>query len=605
MFAAFLQDSKKIEAAPVKQISSAWHARNPFISLSRRLRMSDHTFLIIVSAVIGCVVGGGTVAFVKLLQASDWFFRHFLPGLFGGRLWVAALIPAIGGLCLAPFLWWLPGEASSDGVPAVMEAVALQNGFIRWTNGLLAMVLSAITLGSGGSAGSEGPIIRIGSAFASGVGQFVGVSGERLRVLAACGAGAGLAAIFNAPIAGVLFAIEVVLGEFNVRSFSPIIISAVLSTAVARAFLSKGTLLHVPPYHLFSSWEIPLYAIMGLAAGFVAIAFTRLMRIAEKFFKGLPKIPAPLRPAVGGLLVGIMGVFLPQILGYSYVPLIRAINGQFVVTFLFLLVAAKIVATSLTLGSGGSGGILCPSLFLGATLGSGCGALFHDLFPHLVPQIGGFGIVGMGAMLGAMVQAPMAAIIMGFEITNDYRVILPMMTACTLATLVQKKFMKGSLYSLNLIDKGIDIDAGREIGILSHLRVKDVMEPVFEAITPATAYEVVLKKCLGNSANCLYVVDEKQDLVGVVSFSDIKPLMLEGKKGERPAARDLLHPDVVFVTPEESLASCLNKFSFIDMEQLPVVEEANGYKKISGVITRNRVFQAYRQEMLKRSIIQG
>ena len=459
--------------------------------------------------------------------------------------------------------------------------------------------------GFGGSAGSEGPIIRIGSAFASGMGQFFGVSGERRRVIAACGAGAGLAAIFNAPIAGVLFAIEVVLGEFNVRSFSPIIISAVLATAVARAFLSRGSLLHVPTYHLFSLWEIPLYAIMGVAAGFIAIAFTRLMQTSEWFFQGRAKIPAALKPAVGGLLVGVMGVFLPQILGYSYVPLIRAINGQFVVGFLFVLVAAKIVATSLTLGSGGSGGILCPSLFLGATLGSGCGALFHDIFPHLIPQIGGYGIVGMGAVLGAVIQAPMAAIIMGFEITNDYRVILPMMAACIIATLVHKKFMNGSIYTLKLIHKGIDIDAGREMGILTNLQVREIMEPAFEAIPAATAYEEVLHRCLCNSGNCLYVVDEKENLVGVVSFSDLKTLILEGKNDKGPVARDLLNPDVVFVTPDESLASCLNKFSFIDMEQLPVVEQDKGCKRISGVITRSHVFQAYRQEMLKRHMIKG
>ncbi|MGC9194553.1 MAG: chloride channel protein [Syntrophobacteraceae bacterium] len=584
------------ESAPFR------HAKNPLIALLRHLRISDNTFLIIVSIMIGTVVGGATVLFIKLLEGADWFFHDFLFGLFAGRFWAAALIPAIGGLCLAPFIWRFPKEAAKDGVPATMEAVALQNGFIRWTNGLLAMILSAITLGSGGSAGSEGPIIRIGSALASGVGQLFEVSGQRRRVIAACGAAAGLAAIFNAPIAGVLFAIEVVLGEFNVRSFSPIIISAVLSTAVARAFVPRGSLLHVPPYHLFSLREIPLYALMGFAAGFTSIAFTRLMLLSEKIFHARVKIPAPLKPALGGLLVGVMGLFLPQVPGYSYVPLIKAINGHYAAGFLFLLVGAKIVATSLTLGSGGSGGILCPSLFLGATLGSGCGQLFHDLFPQLLPLIGGYGIVGMGALLGAVVQAPMAAIIMGFEITDDYRVILPMMTACIIATLVHKKFLKGSIYSLKLIHKGIDIDAGREMGILSNLRVREVMEPMFETISAGAACEVVLKKCLCNKNNCLYVVDEKESLVGVVSFSDLKELILEGKNGKRQVAKDLLNSDVVFVCPDDTLACCLNKFSFIDMEQLPVVETNNGLRKINGVVTRSHVFQAYRQEMLKRSL---
>lgn len=328
-----------------------------------------------------------------------------------------------------------------------MEAVALKNGFVRWTNGILRMAMSALTLGSGGSAGSEGPIIQIGSALASGVGQFFRVSGERQRVVVACGAAAGLASIFNAPIAGVLFALEVILGEFNVHSFSPIVISSVVATAMARAILPHGAMLHVPPYELFSPWEIILYALMGILAGLVSVAFTQFMHLSERFFHHHVQLPNAFEPAVGGLLVGATGLYIPEIFGYSYAPITQAIKGHFLPGVLFVLVGAKIVATGFTLGSGGSGGVLCPSLFLGAMLGSACGSVFHQLFPSLVPAMGGYGIVGMGAMLGALVQTPITAIIMVFELTNAYTVILPMMTACVLATLFHKIILRGSIRS--------------------------------------------------------------------------------------------------------------------------------------------------------------
>jgi CIC family chloride channel protein len=589
----------------VRGIFTSFSHRNRLVGLLRRIGVRERTFLIILSTIIGIVVGLGTVLFVLLLKGSSWLFGQFMPALCGGHLWLKALVPALGGLCLAPFILSFPSEATGHGVPSTMEAVALNNGFIRWANGFLSMILSVFTLGSGGSAGSEGPIIRIGSAFASGVGQFFAISGQRLRIIVACGAAAGLAAIFNAPVAGVLFAIEVVLGEFSVNSFGPIVISSVVATALSRTFLFHGALMQVPAYQTFSRWEILLYAAMGAAVGFAAIGFTRVMQLSEQLFRKRVRVPLALKPAIGGLLVGIMGLFVPQILGFSYVPIIEAIKGQFGVSFLLLLVGSKIISTSFTLGSGGSGGILCPSLFLGATLGSCCGAMFHQLFPHMVPMTGGYAIVGMGAMLGAMVQAPMAAIIMIVEITNDYMVILPIMAACIIATLIHQYFMKGSIYSLSLSERGIDIYAARETGILSNMLVRQIVEPAFETVPPSASYQAILKKCLHTHCNCLYVIGENEDLIGVISFSQLREFLLEDSLNGLVVAQDLADSNIVYVTPDESLASSLNKFSLINMEQLPVVVEHDGLKKITGIVTRMRLFEAYRQEILRRVLVRA
>ena len=584
-------------------LSLIW-LQKQFLSVLRRLRISDQAFLILLAVIVGLVVGGGSFLFEKMLEFSNAFFWEILPKWLGeNKLWIV-LTPCLGAFLLVPFILLFPVDATKDGVPATMEAVALNNGLMRWSNSFLRMFMSAITLGSGGSGGSEGPIIQIGSSLASGVGQFLRVSGNRLRVIVACGAAAGLASIFNAPIAGVLFALEVVLGEFNVHSFSPIVISSVIATAFSRAYLKTGNVLTVLPYELHSAWEIIFYAVMGTVAGLISVGFIRWMQIAEQFFHHKVRLPRAVKPALGGLLVGGIGLFYPQIFGYSYVPITEAIYGQFVLSTLLTLVVLKIVATGFTIGSGGSGGILCPSLFLGAVLGSACGDIFNRFFPHIVVTPGAYGVVGMGAMLGAVVQAPMTAIIMVFELTNAYTVILPMMTSCIVATLVQKSILQGSIYTLSLARRGIDIEAGREMGILSSLQVKDIMEFQFIKIPAHATYDAVLKRCLTNAGNYLYIVNDDDNLDGVVSFSDLKEFVFEEGLKDIVLARDLANQNVVYVTPDESLASALNKFSFIDMEQLPVVE-ANGTSRIiKGIITRNHLLKAYRQEMLKRVMIQ-
>ncbi|MDR3567846.1 MAG: chloride channel protein [Syntrophobacteraceae bacterium] len=574
-----------------------------YLSFLHRFKVSDQTFLIAVAVIVGVVVGFGAYLYAKMLEYSNDFFWVILPGWIGHHKALAILTPFAGALLLWPLIELFPKDAARDGVPAAMEAVALNDGRMRWSSSLLCMAMSAITLGSGGSAGSEGPIILIGSALASGVGQFLRVSGNRLRVITACGAAAGLASIFNAPIAGVLFALEVVMGEFNVQSFSPIVISSVIATAFSRAFIRNGAAMRVLPYTLFSPWEIAFYALMGAMAGVVSAGLIRAMQASEHFFVRTIRLPGGLKPATGALAVGLIGFFYPQVLGFSYAPITAAIAGKFLFSTLLLLLGLKIVATALTLGSGGSGGVLCPSLFLGAVLGSACGLAFKHFFPHITIHPGGYGVVGMGAVLGAVVQAPMTAIIMIFELTNTYTVILPMMAACIMASLVQQSLLSGSIYSLSLARRGVDISAGREMGILTNLKVKDVMAHHAPVVTESTPYEEIVHRCLSESCNYLYLVDKKNGLEGVISFSDLREFLFEEGLNGLVIAKDLANSNVVTVTPDESLASCLNKFSFIDIEQLPVVENRNGAREIVGVVTRSHLMNAYRQEMVRRAVI--
>jgi len=578
--------------------------RNRLLEFFRRYQLSDQTFLIIVAVIVGFLGGLGSIGFEWMIEIGQHFFFEIVPDLVGNPKWLVILIPAFGAFFLAPLIYFFPVEAKSDGVPATMEAVALKGGIIKVRTFSTRMLASAITLGSGGSAGKEGPIIQIGASIGSAVGQFFKVSGERMRVLVGCGAAAGLAAIFNAPIAGVLFALEVVLGEFNLHSFSPIVISSVVATAVSRAWLVQGAALKLPPYMMFSYWEIFFYAILGIAAGCVSVWFTKTLHGMEKLFEKFAPVKTHWQPILGGLGVGAIGFFFPQILGCSYDPITQAIQGDFVWQTLLALLALKVVATALTLGSGGSGGILYPCLFMGAALGGVLGLVFNILAPNIAPHAGGYALVGMGAVLGAAIQAPMTAIMMGFELTGSYAVILPLMTSCVIATVVHRRLMRHSIYAQALIDRGIDISAGREMGILTNLTARDVMNHQVSKIPGTLPYNQIMQLFLREPGNYLYTTDEDDNLEGVISFQDIKEFIYDDQLNGLVYAKDLANTDVVYVTPDETLASSLNKFSYIDMAELPVVAaSADGFRRLVGVITRNELMKIYRQEMLKRVMI--
>ncbi|MBW1980374.1 MAG: chloride channel protein [Deltaproteobacteria bacterium] len=588
---------------PFRQTAKDRSLKEQLRRLFRRYQLSDQTFLIVVAVVVGFLGGLGTILFEKMLEFFNWLFFEVFPHPLGNARWLIILIPALGGLFLAPLIRFFPAEAKSDGVPATMEAVALKRGIIKVRTFLIRTLASALTLGSGGSAGKEGPIIQIGASIGSAVGQFFRVSGDRMRVLVGCGAAAGLASIFNAPIAGVLFALEVVLGEFNIHIFSPIVISSVVATAVSRAWLIEGAALKLPPYHLFSYWEILLYAVLGICAGVVSVVFTRTLHGMEDLFEHHAPLKAHWKPIFGGLAVGMIGFFYPQILGCSYAPITQAIQGDFLWQTLVALLVLKVVGTAFTLGSGGSGGILYPSLFLGAMVGGALGDLFHTIFPQIVSSPGGYALVGMGAVLGAAVQAPMAAIMMVFELTNDYAIILPMMTACVLATVIHRRLMTHSIYTYSLVKRGIDISAGREMGILTSLKVKDIMSRDVPKIPGNLPYEEVLKHCLAGNRNYLYTIDEQDNLEGVISFQELKEFVYDDQLRHLVFARDLANRDVVYVTPDETLASSLNKFSSLDVEELPVVQSYDGQHRLEGIVTRSELMRIYRKEMGKRLLI--
>ena len=342
------------------------------LALFERLRLSEHTFMIIIAIIIG-VLGGfaGIGIRAMILWISEISYGagdNFLENVLNTSWYWILIIPAIGGLIVGPIIYFFAPEAKGHGVPEVMEAILLRGGAIRPRVAFLKAVASAITIGSGGSVGREGPIIQIGSSIGSMVGQFFRIPSKKLKTLVACGAAAGIAAAFNAPIAGALFAVEIILMDFAVAQFSPIVISSVMATVISRSFEGDFAAFIVPKYQLVSTYEIGFYFILGALSGIVSFLFIKALYLSEDYFDNKLMIPEYLKPALGGLGVGIIALVFPQIMGVGYDSINNALYGNMIWYIAIALVFIKILATSLTLGSGGSGGIFAPSLFMGAML---------------------------------------------------------------------------------------------------------------------------------------------------------------------------------------------------------------------------------------------
>jgi len=571
------------------------------------LREREYTVTTILAVFIGFLGGFAAIGFRLLIEAV----QEILYGSSSDLLAVAAaipwywriLIPAIGGLVVGPLIFFFAREAKGHGVPEVMEAVAMRSGLIRKRLVIIKSFASAISIGSGGSVGREGPIVQIGSAIGSTFGQALKVSGNRMRNLVGCGAAAGIAATFNAPIAGGIFALEVILGEFEVGTFGPIVLSSVTATVISRVFLGNYPAFDVPKYDLVSTWEIPAYLIMGILAGLVALLFTKTLYKTEDLWDEL-KLPEYLKPVLGGFVIGTLGLLFPQILGVGYESITLALLGQMGWLLLLVLVFVKIAATSLTIGSGGSGGVFAPSLFIGAMMGGIYGHIVHHLFPSVTATSGSYSLVGMGAIVAGTTHAPITSILILFEMTDNYRIILPLMMTCIISTLTVRQIQEESIYTMKLVRRGIDVRAGKEVTILRSLQVKDFMIRSAVSISENLALSDLLNLIKESTYTYFPVVNGKEELVGVISLQDIRPVLLEEALMNLVIAKDIMTEVVVTITSDQNLYDAMGKFESKDIDQIPVVDKHNP-RKIQGMLRRTDMMNAYQNALVKRGLQKG
>ncbi len=571
------------------------------------LHVSEPTALVLYASLVGLAAGLATVGFIALLKLTSWLFLVEIKGrlgITGGlSLLLLPLIPALGGLLIGPLVLFFPREAKGLGVPEVVESVVLQGGRLRPRTIVLRALAGAISIGSGGSAGREGPIAQIGATIGSTVGQLGKMSAERMRLLVGCGTAAAIAATFNAPLAGTLFAMEVVLGEMSLRSVTPLLVASVVATFISRALLGPHPAFAVPAHRLASPWELVVYIALGLVCGFVAYGFVRSLYASKDWFEdALPRIPPVLKPALGGLMVGGVAVVLPQVLGNGYHALGAALRGELPFYIMALLILFKMGATSTTIGSGGSGGIIAPSLFIGAMVGGAVGSVVHGLAPSLTAAKGAYAVVGMGAVLAAATHAPLTPILLIFEMTDGVSLMLPAAAACLVAVAVARRLDADSIYTWKLTRRGVNIARGLEVSVLGSIFVREVMETRVEAVPEDMSYRE-LRRLVEHAGGLDHpVVDGEERLVGLLSLDDISTHAFEPELHDTVIAKDLATPPSVTLRPSDTLEKALEAFGTADRDRLPVVADDDS-QRLVGTLRRQDALGAYERAVASRAAL--
>lgn len=588
-----------------------------------RLQPGEPLLLLITALIVGVLAGLGSVLFRWLIEQAHQAFFTWLPlqlsHLPAQLEWLRSrsyllLAPVIGAVPVGWLVSRYASEAKGHGVPEVMQAVALHGGRIRPIVPAVKSFASALTIGSGGSAGAEGPIVQIGAGVGSSLGQLLRLSDDRIRSLVACGAAGGVAAVFNAPIAGVIFAVEIILGEFSVANLTAVVLASVMSSIVGRVAFGESPAIRAPAYSVTSLWEFPMYALLGVLAAVVAVLFTRVLYWVEDSFEDQKRVPAWIQPAVGGLLLGVLALAygqipalsyetIPQVYGVGYETIGASLLGYGTVGVLLALMMLKILATAFTLGSGGSGGIFAPALFIGSTLGGACGLIFNRLFPGLTAPAGAYAIVGMAAVFAGATHAPITAVVMIFELTGDYRIILPLMLTVVISTLLARVMLRGeSIYTLKLSRRGIHLASGRDVDVMEGVMVEEAMTRRLDTVPTNMTLEWLSKEFARTQHHGFPVVDEAGKLFGIVSLQDVKRAQDSGLAADTPVGR-IATTEVVVAYPDEPMADALHRLSVRGVGRLPVVMREDP-RVLVGSVRRMDIIRAYNIALTRRAEIQ-
>jgi CIC family chloride channel protein len=573
-----------------------WRQRLPHWLDQRTL--SESGAILFTALIVGIGAGLGAVIFRRLIEGVHRVAYDGLAGMMEGIYpFYLLIIPALGGAIFGPLIYRFAREAKGHGVPEVMEAVALRGGRIRPRVAIVKSLASAICIGTGGSVGREGPIAQIGSALGSTVGQLFRLSDDRVRNLVACGAAGGIAATFNAPIAGSVFALEVILGQFHATYFGAVVISAVVADVVAQTFEGNMRAFAIPDYVLVNPWELLFYALLGLLAALTAVGFTRLLYLSEDLWDRLT-FPEYLKPVLGGVLLGVVGILTPKIDGFprvfgvGYDTITQALFGQLALQMTVVLLFAKILATIVTLGSGGSGGIFAPSLFMGAMLGEAFGQVVHAIFPAMTAPAGAYALVGMAAVFSGAAHAPITAILILFEMTGDYHIILPLMLTTVMSTLVSRLISRESIYTLKLTRRGVHLQQGQDVDVMQSISVRDAMTTDVDTVPLTMSLEELADEFSRSHHHGFPVVDGIGELAGVVSIQDLERAKAAGPIEGRTVADITTREGLLVAYPYEPMWKALRRLGRRDVGRLPVVEE-EGSRRLVGAVRRSDIIRAY------------
>jgi len=587
--------------------------------LSSRLGLGRDWYFVLLAALIGTFTAGVAMAFMWLIHLPLHYFGQ------SPKSWQVGLIltaPIAGALACGVIVHYLASEARGHGVPEVLHAINRNKSRIKLRVAIAKISSSICTIGTGGSAGAEGPIVQIGSALGSNVGRFLGTNPQNTATMLGCGAAAGIASVFNAPIAGIFFVLEILLRDFSLRTFTPIVIAAVFSAAVTQAVRGGNEemfhLLESMHVGAFKPVELPNYLLLGIVCGAAAMIFVRALYFTEDTYQKL-KLHPILKPVTGAAVLGLLGLAymllftpspgqVPPFYGNGYPIVEQLLSQQFyaqdtstarLLIALLAICLFKGVATCLTVGSGGSGGVFAPSLMLGACVGGAFGVLVDtlDWAAHASPAH--YALVGMAAVVAATTHAPLTAILIVYEITRNYQIILPLMLAAVISTIVARLIMRESIYTLKLHRRGIRIGAMSDLTLLRRMSVSDV--ELVEAVTvePTDSAQRLLDLSEMFRVGDFVVIDDRGHYVGMVTNADLQAALVYREAIPLLQVSELQRSDLPTVTLEDTLDIVMDKFARHDVYSLAVLAPNGEGSEVRGLITRSRLMARYQRALAR------
>jgi CIC family chloride channel protein len=566
-----------------KAATNSW-LRFHLLKWKTQFGQREERVILILALIIGALTGAVVVAFILVTERAG---ARVYP--VGSAAWRRVLIPILGSLGMGILLYKYFPDARGSGVPQTKTALFARDGVISLRTIVGKFICTAGTLACGIPLGREGPSVQVGGGIASVLGRFLGLSPKNVKKLIPVGAAAAIAAAFNTPLAAVLFTLEEVVGDLNAPVMGAVVLASATAWVVLRLLLGDNPLFKVPQYHLVHPLEFAIYALLGVAGGLVSVAFTKLLLAIRAQFLKFPQWTVWFQPVAGGLVVGLMGWFVPQVLGVGYGYVGDVLNGGMALKLMLLLIALKIVAVSTSYGSGNAGGIFGPSLFLGAMLGGAIGIVAHHFLPMHTANSGAYALVGMGTVFAGVVRAPMTSVLMIFETTRDYAVIVPLMISNLVSLFISSRLQRKTIYDELSLQDGIHLPSSETQRESGHRQVSNAAVAATDLLTSELSVQEAMEKISVSKFRAWPVVD-KRGVIGVVSL-----LTLEKEFALNPSKplRELVNPRVFpHVHADQSLDLALNRMGTEQLELLPVVNRANIHK-LEGVITLSDVLNFY------------
>ena len=569
-------------------IRASWW-RTPLLQRMARLQPREDQIFLVLALVIGAVTGLVVVAFILVTERLG---IRLYP--VGGAAWRRVLFPVAGSVLMGYLLFRYFPNARGSGVPQTKAALFAREGFISLRTVLGKFFCTSATLASGIPLGREGPSVQVGAGIASVLGRFLGLSPEKVKALIPVGAAAAIAAAFNTPLAAVLFSLEEIMGDLHAPVLGSVVLASATSWVVLRLLLGNNPLFKVPQYQLVHPVEFAIYAVLGVGGGVVSVAFTKLLLSMRARFLRMPRNTIWFQPVVGGLLVGLLGWVVPQVLGVGYGYVGEALNGRMALNLMLVLVVLKLITVTTSYSSGNAGGIFGPALFIGAMLGGSVGTVAHRLLPAYTATPGAYALVGMGAVFAGIVRAPMTSVVMIFEMTQDYAVIVPLMIANLVSLFLASRLQHEPIYEALAVQDGIHLPSSETRQRQGLRQVARVMRPASELLLSEMTVDEAWRQVRSSPLRSWLVVDTKtanrKTVIGVVKFST-----LEREAVEHPASKiEELVPEGIFphVHSDQSLDVALERMGANQIEVLPVVSRADVYL-LQGMVTLTDVLDAY------------